>query len=102
MGKKSRHDLIDLSDAVDDELYPIEVLNDYVGELCEKAGSEKPYKVIEIKYSQLFNIAGTLENSIKNIKRVMGECVKNTNVSKKRYRAARVRPPLPNKKRGGT
>jgi len=78
MRKSIRHELLELSEAVDNELFPIEAVKDYIGELCIKAGEEKPYAVIELTYKQLFNIEGSMQSSIDNIKRVMKEQVENS------------------------
>lgn len=80
MDKKIKNALLELSEFVDNELFPIELVADYVGELCMKAGDEKPYKVTELTYEQLFNLAGSLQSSIKNVKRVMEECINSGNV----------------------
>jgi hypothetical protein len=77
------HALLEMAGDVENELFHIETLRDYVGELCEKAGDERPYRAIEISYEQLFNMSGSLEHSLINIKRVMKEHVTNASVQEK-------------------
>ena len=83
MKNKTKEALLNLSDSMDNELFSIEMAADYIEEFCGKAGDEKPYKVVELTYEQLFILASSLQSSINNIKRVMKEHIKGIEAPRK-------------------
>jgi len=62
--------VLDLKDVVSAELSPLEIINDYVGNLTEQAGSEKD-KYLSVSFHDLFNLSAALNTCLNNLKRVI-------------------------------